>query len=425
MNCSYAIVILALLTLLNFTLGRGRVLYPPFIYSFVWLLDCVVFRFSPITTNEVHSVTWLVIIFGAITFSLGGLLTAFVPSGVYKIRVSQFAHPTVSTFGRNVMIGFCVIGLPLLLHEVLNLGASSISGSILAAAREAYTDMAASGQSQIFIISNLPLFSIWITVLCLIEGRDKRFWVAFTLSVICCILTTGRTFILMLLTSLAVTSMLKERSDNLRGFFRFAIIPFFLFAVAFVGLIFLDKDISSFKGDVTAILANFVLAYLVVPIAALDYVLTHAGDYAHAIHHTFEFVFRMLSLLGVDVRIPRVVDTYLYVPLPANVYTIYKYYFTDFGIYGMLGMVAVIGFCQTAIYRRALNGGRVSMFLCSILVYCVVISIFDDAYSGSGLLVLIKAFVVALLYFGVLSRVRVGLNFRRIFAPATASGTIR
>jgi len=60
-----------------------------------------------------------------------------------------------------------------------------------------------------------------------------------------------------------------------------------------------------YRGSIAAILTNFVLAYIIVPIPALDYVLMHSSEYANAPHHTFEFVLAVMSRFGAPVNAPK------------------------------------------------------------------------------------------------------------------------
>jgi oligosaccharide repeat unit polymerase len=414
MTCTSATAFLALLTIVNFFAGKRRVLYPPLIYSFVWFMDTTIFGLSPIEVNEVHAITWWVIALGALVFSAGGWLTSLLPRSVYEIRIRELSHPTVSSLGRTLLILLCVLGTPLFLHDVLQRGGSGSSSGLLVNARQASLDATVATESSLArdpIMTYLPVFSIWVATLCLIESRDKRFWLASTASLICCVLATGRTLILLLFSALIAVHMLKARRDTFTGFLRTAAIPGALFAALFVDMIFLAKDTTGFRGNIGAILSNYTIAYLVAPIASLDYVLTHPAAYAHAPHHTFGFLSKLLNATGYSLKVASKFGEYLFVPYPNNVYTIYKFYFTDFGLIGMFASILTIGSAQTVAYRRALAGGRVSLFLSALLVFPAILSIFDDSYSQFVLLIM--SFALALFYFGWLNRLRSGIRMPR------------
>jgi len=412
MTCATDTMLLAVLTIVNYFVGRRRILYPPLIYSFVWFADTALFWFAPIQVNEVHSITWWVIALGALVFSIGGWMTSLVPRSIITTRVRAFSHPTASRLGRVLLLIICALAVPIMLHDVAQRGAGT-NGTVLEAARDSYVQSAEEGEAGNPLISNLPLFSICVTIICLIEGRDKLFWIALLLSLMCCILTTGRTFVLQLLSSVAAALMLERRKDNIKGLLTLAVIPFLLFVGLFVILVFVNKDVSDFQGDKGAIVENFVLAYVVVPLPALDYVLIHPSEYVHTINHTFGFLSRLLDLVGFRVEVPQGVDNRVFVPLPTNVYTVYKFFLTDFGLFGLFIPIVIIGFLQTMLYRRAVAGGKVSLLLCALLVFPAILSIFDDQYGGSGLLFILKAAILSVAYFGVINRLRLGIRLPR------------
>ena len=278
MTCAADTIFLALLTILNYFVGKRRVLYPPFIYSFVWCADAALFWYAPIKVNEVHSITWWVIALGALVFSIGGWLARLVPRALIVTRVRELSHPEASRLGRILLITVCVLAVPIMLRDLVQRGAGG-SGTVFAAARQSYVESAEGGKNPNPLISSLPLFTTCAAIICLIEKRDKLFWMALSLSVVCCILTTGRTYLLQLLSAVVAISLLKFQRDNIAGLFKIAMVPFALFVGLFVGLNFLNKNISTNQGDTVAAIENVTLAYLIVPIPALDYVLTHASEY--------------------------------------------------------------------------------------------------------------------------------------------------
>ena len=411
MTSGLALTFLGLLTIANYFLGRRRVLYPPFIYSAIWALDLVIFKVSPLELNEVHPITWWVITAGALVFSIGGWLTRFVPRAVIVTRVTEFSRPSAANLGRVILLSICILAVPFMLRDVAQQGSGG-TGSTLAAARTEYVELASEGKAADTVDSKLPLFSICVTIICLIEKRDKVFWAAFLVSMVCCVLTTGRTWILMLLAAVAVVSMLKNKKDNITGIFKYGLIPFLFFVVLFIGLIFSNKDVSNFRGNNEAVVQNFTLAYIVTPIPALDYVLTHPSEYAHAANHTFSLFTYIAYQLGYEVKLSPALDIPISVPWPTNVYTVYKFFFTDFGFLGRFIAFIVIGFCQSVIYRRAVAGGKISLYLCALLTFPTVMSIFDDQYTGI-VFSLLKASVLAVLYFCFLNRVHLGIRWPR------------
>ncbi len=413
MTCAGDTILLAVLTILNYFAGKRRVLYPPLIYTSIWLADCALFWIAPIEVNKVHSITWWMILLGAAAFSAGGWLAKFLPQKLFKTRLRTFAHATASPVGRIALLSLSVAAIPILLHDILSRGGGGGFFQAFQAARDSYVTMATEGQSESSLLSNLPLYATLVSVICLIEKLDWIFWVSFATALACSIETTGRTFVLMLFAALTAVQLIKSNQDNFRGLLKVGGITILAFSAIFIALVFLNKDVSYFSST-GAVLSNFVLAYVIMPIPALDYVLTHSAEFAHAPHHTFGIVTKVFELLGYSVSAPPNLDAYVWVPLPTNVYTIYKFFFTDFGFCGALVAILAIGLLQTIVYRRATGGDKIAMLLCGLLAYSVLMSIFDDTYSGSGLFLLFKAAFVATVYWGVLNRFSLGIRLPRL-----------
>lgn len=410
MTCAMTAVFLAILALLNYFIGKRRVLYPPLVYSVIWFLDEIVFEFSPIEVNEVHPITWIVISIGALVFSMGGILARLLPKTIYSSKVQELSHATQSRVGLLILSSICLIGLPIMFHDVLQQGGGGGASEILARSRISYVELGEQGKSWGLVFGTLPAFSIAVAMLCLIEDGGSLFWIAAIISAACCILTGGRSYLLQLFVSLATLHLLLRKKDRLGSAMKFIAIPFIIFMVLFAVLIFYDKDVSGFQGNTSAILTNFFLAYIVVPISALDYVLMHSSEYLHAPHHSFEFILSLLRKSGVSVNMPNMDDSYVYVPLPTNVYTIYKHYFTDYGIILAFIVVFMIGFIQSIFYNRACAGHKIALFLTGILAYPVVMSIFDDLYFAGGFVLILKSLMIAVAYFGLLNRLNCGIR---------------
>lgn len=418
MTCTLATIFLALLTVLNFSAGKRSVLYPPFIFSFVWFADAAIFWYAPIQVRDVHSITWWVITIGASLFSLGGFLSRLLPEAVFSTKVCELSHPMVSRIGLRLLLLAVLIGMPFMIMDVLQHGGGGDLSELLVRSRQSYVDMAEQGESWGLVAGSLPIFSIAVAILCRIEDSGILFWTATMASAVCCILTGGRSYVLLLFIALTVTHLLSIRKDSLVEAAKYACVPVLIFTSIFIALIFIDKDLSNYRGSIAAILTNFVLAYIIVPIPALDYVLMHSSEYSNAPHHTFEFVLAVMSRFGAPVNAPKMHDAYLFVPLPTNVYTVYKFFFTDFGLVLTLAVVLLIGFVQTAIYLRARAGNKVAIFLTALLVYPAVLSIFDDLYSAGGLVLVSKATLVATVYFTFFNRIYPGIRLPHLTFPA-------
>lgn len=110
------------------------------------------------------------------------------------------------------------------------------------------------------------------------------------------------------------------------------------------------------------------------------------------------------------------------VPYPTNVYTVYQDYILDFGLYGALIVVLLIGMFQTLLYRKARTGSELGIYFFAITLFAVFLAPFSDEYSAFGSY--IDAFLFAAIYIILRSiplRVlpRLSSGYGRQLGPAT------
>jgi oligosaccharide repeat unit polymerase len=188
--------------------------------------------------------------------------------------------------------------------------------------------------------------------------------------------------------------------ESLVGALRLLRWPVALFIALYIGLIFSNKNTEGMTGGVTGIATYFVLSYIVGPLAAFDRVVQHPADFAMASSHTFGFPLRLAAELHLaDYTSPPTLDSFVYVPFPTNVYTVFKFYFLELGIVGCLSFLFFVGLLHSMLYLKARQRGRFSIYLFAFTIYAVVMVVFDDAYYTTGLY--LRAAACGLLYFSM------------------------
>jgi oligosaccharide repeat unit polymerase len=394
------------LTAFNYYAGRKNVLYPPFIFSLIWLGVFVLYLLSPIELEKLEAYTLIVVISGAIAFSTGGMLVR-PPRGIGSLGTRTISNSTAKK-----AIFFCCLGiLPLFFLEIQRL--SSVGGldSFMISARTAIVDAVVGGEkpfsSSIYTVA--PLLAIFSAFIFLIEMRDwRREWIWVCSSILMAgafsILTTGRTWLLELIVGLSGIYLLKDRRFSPKDAWKSIRWPLLVILALFSILVPLNKDISSVDGGTTEVLAEFVVGYAVIPLAGFDYVVHHPAEYKYDSNHTFKQILPALARIsGFEYSPPPTVDDFVWVPLPTNVYTVFKYYYVDFGLFGMLVTMFFFGAGQTWLFGRALTGSHFYIFLFAISLYPLMMIAFDDAYSM--ILNNLVALVFAVLYFQILRKI--------------------
>lgn len=383
--------ILAVLVLANYRFCRS-VLYPPFIFCLMWLLDVSLYSMHLVRIDTVHAETFTVIAVGAVLFTAGGLLARMVPARLIRTRLVLFAtklrpavNPRRTRWIKYLLVVILAAGSLYLVHNTLVDAAMGSGGSFFARARNAGLAAAGNSEQHNSIAPYLILWSIYLTVLFQVEERNRAFWAMGTIAFAACIFSTGRTDLLLLVSAVTGMHLLKTNRLSFRAALKFARWPALAFLALWVILIFTNKDTSGFGSSVAGIIELFLVSYIVGPMAALDYMLRHRADYTGLPEHTFKFFLSIAASLHlISYTPPPQYDVFVYVPFPTNVYTVYKFYITDFGVYGALATILIIGFLHTLIYRKARTGSKMWMYFFSLTLFAAMMVIFDDQYSAFG-----------------------------------------
>jgi len=384
--------LLLVLSFANYRIERS-VLYPPFAFCFLWFFILAIYQSGLVELDPLHSETIFLLGAGSVAFTAGGACAKLLPKRLIALKLKLWSPAPEKASSFKKLLTFCVIvGTLMIAANTVRLGFGG-AGGLLANARQATVDARQGNVASFSVLDYVPILSIFCCTLFLTEKRDKWFWISASAACLTEILTTGRTPILQLFSLLIAVQLIKTHRTRLLAAVRFLHWPVLLFLLLFTALIFFDKKMSDVGGDVFAAISTFVLAYFVLPTAALNYVVRNAPYYGTAPHHTFKVFLEAGSMLGMwNYTPPPLIDTFVWVPLGANVYTGYKFYFTDFGFWGCVIAVGLISFFQTILYRRAVAGNEFSLYLFAITVFPLVMFVFDDLYSEFGQLLIAIVF---------------------------------
>ena len=167
--CTLTIVALA-----NYRLRRS-VLYPPFLFCGMWLLDAVVFRLHLVDVNPIHPITLCVIAAGAILFSLGGLCAFLVPETMIATRLTLIGKPKMTgNWMRYLVVLFLAVCVCFAIHAmiVVAAGAGGVGGLFFAVARETVIENINEGHESIPWYSYAATWTIFAATL--FQCRAKR-----------------------------------------------------------------------------------------------------------------------------------------------------------------------------------------------------------------------------------------------------------
>ena len=395
-----------ILLFVNYRLNRS-VLYPPFIFCTMWLLVLLLYLLNLAPINRLHLETFVVVSTGAVLFSLGGAFALLVPRSLTTIHLTsirnQHGRPVPFERGSRLIkytiIVVLGIGICFYARHTFMAAAQGSGGGFLARARDADVSSVNEGQHPARILSYILSWSIFASVLFQLEALDRPFWIMTGIAFLGCILSTGRTGFLLLISALTCVQLLQSHHVRFFSALKFARWPFLAFLILWFGLIFTNKDTSAFGTSAGALIIIFLVSYIVGPLVALDYALRHHNDYIGVSNHTFRFFLDIASFFHlIQYSPPPQFDAFVAVPFPTNVYTVYKFYITDFGLYGGLCVFIIIGFLHTLLYVKARTGSKFGTYLFALTIYPLIMVIFDDQYSSFGLYLNIMLFGLSYMF---------------------------
>jgi oligosaccharide repeat unit polymerase len=392
LQVTFLILFLAGLVLLNYRIARS-VLYPPFIFTFMWLMVFCVYQTGLVGVDPLHPETLLLVGAGALLYTFGGGAAELMPRILFSVHANLgpfSGGQRRATWSNYLVLALCFIGMVLVIRDTFALGALASGGNVLARARAAGVQAQVQG-TDTGISSNplsvyTPVWSALFSVIFLLERKPLLFWTMASISFIASLFTTGRGPIIMLFCSVMAAFLLRNRLLRISAAVKVLRIPFAVMVGLYVVLIFTNKDLSTIGNmGVFGIIIFVVGGYFVSPVAALDYVLQNPAAYAHEPNHTFKFFLGFAAKLHlINYQPPPLLDSFITVPFATNVYTGYKFFYTDFGVAGCVAIVAIIGFLHTLLYRKAETGSKLGMFFYCSTVFPIVMFIFDDLYSAFG-----------------------------------------
>lgn len=407
---------LATVALANYR-HRRSVLYPPFLFCGMWLLDAVIFRLHLIDVNPIHPITLCVIASGAILFSLGGLCAFLVPETMIATRLTLIGKPRISgNWMRYLVVLFLAVCVCFAIHAMMVVAAEAggAGGLFFAVAREAVIENVNEGRESVPWYSYAATWTIFAATLFQCERRDRVSWVAAAIAFVSCVISGGRGGFLFLFSSLICVYLVRTKRERFAVAMRFARWPILGFFLLFAGLLFVDKNIST-TTNVLTFAGRSLVSYIVGPVAALDQVLLHPLDYAGAPNHTFRLFLRIGSGLGLfSYTAAPGLDRFIFIPFGTNVYTAYKFFVDDYGTWCSVAIMGIIGFLHTLLFRKAHSGSLLGLYLFALTIYPVLMVIFDDQYSQFGLYLDALIFATAYLTFKSIPW--------RIFKTETARG---
>lgn len=125
-------------------------------------------------------------------------------------------------------------------------------------------------------------------------------------------------------------------------------------------------------------LGETLLVYTVTSLPAL-----HIGTFVNSKcfgYYTFRVAYIWINKLGFSFPLSSVLSEFSFTPLPTNVYSYVKPYYLDFGYAGVFLLPLFLGILHQYFYFKARRGSFLSLFLSSILMFPLLMQVFEENY---------------------------------------------
>jgi oligosaccharide repeat unit polymerase len=368
-------------TIVCFILYRN-IISPPVILSIVWLIVFGFYYFSPFV-HSYDSPYYLIFIVGHLLFITGFILVS-TPS--YTKRVLKINKPKVHYYlnKRNFKIILFIESI-ILINGLINIRGILSSNyminwwfSLKYAQNMGYYDIG-------MYFGNAVLFSFVISYV--ISGlyfynKDKHdkeltrlFVIQIILSLLFAILSLGRTYIVQLIIPIFFIYIIIN-SKNI-----FNSLKLLIFFMGIILSTFFIINSLKYVNSTSSMIDSFY-GYLTLSVRAfIDW--SEINDTYMYGQNTFRFFFSFFNALGFNIETRQLVEEFISIGnnFTTNVYTIYKWYYSDFGWIYAVFMQLLLGAFHGVLYKNVLKKGTLTaIILLSIFYYPLVMQFFQDQY---------------------------------------------
>ena len=383
------------LGLLNFIRYKD-VLYPPVIQAFLWFSVLVLYAFFGSQFIPITGKAYFIITNGVITFSLGAFIITFryMPGKVQRKRKTlENGRILFETF-----FWLPIIALPLVLYKAYQTGLEGPFDDFYTNLRYAHSITERSQPlGPLIYLSTLSYITVGILLLFEVPNRWIRLVISYAVSIAYITGSMGRSFFVLLFTiTLGILGITRKTNATLL-FLGYAIIVLITFIT--IGYV-LGKGAtpdSTISENITT-MRDSIISYMISPMPALDKYMSIDRPYGMG-ENIFRTPIAILAALGFEVKAVPLVQDFVFVPFPTNVYTMYQPYYADFKEVGIVVIPFILGLMHGFFYKMADKGNCFFIFIFSLSLYPLLMQHFQDQYCNLMSTWIQYAFWLSLFFF--------------------------
>ncbi len=370
--------LLAGITLANW-MHFQRVLCPAVIFSGVWAAILFGLVLSGSAFYSLSPATLALCTVSITCFSIGSRL---VPSP------RRTPNPAEKSYTLPV-VDACLVALvslfPLYWERLNTIGMSSGDPNFLRKIRAdlVLNDVGEGGMGLgpfRYIIPLLVVFTLIATVECYRARKGKwRIAVWMLLSLAYFLPTGSRLGAMILLISVVCAISLSSGRLRLHTALLFVLLFTMVFSFAAVELEKGGSPYSTLEENVSGVTYSFRL-YALGGIVACDQLLSSNTEPTSGQINSLRFFYAFSRTIGLPVTVPANVEISVQTPELTNVYSIYYYYFEDFGWLGLMAIFICLGSLLGFVFNRALRGFPEAIVLSSVACAYLVFTCSGDPF---------------------------------------------
>ena len=363
-----AILALMMLLCVNHFIARNA-LYPPSLFTAVWLVSLSALALSGDTFYPISIETMMVFLVGAIAFSLGGL-AAHRP---LTSPVSVESRISRSRLFLDLAFLVVVVGFPFFARSLI------ADGIDLQAMRQEEVASRESSRRDFGFMENLVVLAAFVAIAMHVEndGTRSRRWrayLAILLALTYSALTGSKSGIRLILVLMFI-SAIQAGFLSFRSTAKWMALFVGLFAAGLLLVNFAYMGFE-FSEETLPLLFGAIQNYWLGSMVAFERIVQDPN--AIIGHHTLSrFFLETANGFGARFEIPSIHAPFTSVSpdQEMNTYTIYFSYIKDYGWLGIILGMAMLGVIVTTVYNAAQRGSKIAIAFFGVFAMGLVMSI--------------------------------------------------
>jgi oligosaccharide repeat unit polymerase len=378
----------------NYSIFNRKVMHPAVLFAGLWFVVLFIHFVAGFTVLDellpVSSKTYSILFVGVLFFTAGCFLQTIISEKKESLNRQINYNQPVSDFTINPILSYFLLiviaaGLPFYIQASYKLFiASQIDNFFVGLRTELTYGGKDIGPVKYFMSFSFVAYAFSIYAMLKEPSRKNKllFFLTLVITITYAVFATGRTFLFIIFIEYIGVRYAVTRHFSAQKMLRW--LAFFVLIFSLIGIIY-GKGGSS-EGTLSENLeaaSETTAIYIASPINALDQEISKAQNTTYDGNNSLQFFIKLINqfTLFPVFKVRNIIQSYVFVPYPTNVYTYYSLYIRDFGPVYAWVLLAFFGFVHCGFHHKAVHGYNVRfVFYYTFLLYPLLLSFFGDQY---------------------------------------------